>query len=69
MKLKWSLSTGSFSIFPLFSIAMRTLAYCISILIGQKVEYKFLIEEFVIKKVFSLSLCVVLLQRMRKGEK
>ena len=29
---------------------MRTIAYCISIVIGKKAEHKFLIEEFLMKK-------------------
>ena len=30
---------------------MTTIAYCVSIVIGQKVEHKFLMDEFLIKKV------------------
>ena len=33
-KLRSSLSTENFSIFLLFSIVMRTITYCISIIIG-----------------------------------
>ena len=50
-KLMSSLSTESFIIFPLFSIVMRTIVYCISIVIGKKSEYKFLIKEFLITKM------------------
>ena len=32
---------------------MRTIVYCISIVIEWKVEYKFLIEEFLIKNLHS----------------
>ena len=38
-------------IFLFFSIAFRTIAYCISIVLGKKVEYKLLIEEFFIKEM------------------
>ena len=41
-KLWLSLITKSFWIFHLFSTVMRTTAQHISIVIGQKVEYKFL---------------------------
>ena len=30
---------------------MRTIAYCISIVIEQRVKYKFLVEEFFIRNV------------------
>ena len=30
---------------------MKTISYCISIVIGQEVEHKFVIEEFLIKNV------------------
>ena len=33
---------------------MRTIAYCISIVIGQKVEHKFLMDEFLNKKCMPL---------------
>ena len=49
-KLRSSVSTESFSIFVPFSIVMRTIAYRISIAIEWKVEFKFLVEEFLIKK-------------------
>ena len=55
-KLRSGLSTESFSILLLFSIVMRTMTYCISIVIGKKVEYKFLIEEFLTKKLTVLLL-------------
>ena len=42
-------------ILRLFSIVMRTIAYCISIVIGWKVEYKFFMEKFLIK-----SMCVLI---------
>ena len=47
------LSTESFVIFLLFSIGMRTIAYNyngISIVIGHKVENKFLIKKFLLTK-------------------
>ena len=44
--LRSSLSTESFLLVPLFSIVMRTIADLFSIVIGYKVEYRFLIEKF-----------------------
>ena len=50
-KLRSGLSAKSFLSFLLFSIVMRKIVYCISIVIGYKVENKFLTKEFLIKNV------------------
>ena len=41
-KLKLSLSTESFLIFLLFSIVIRIIAYCSSVVIGRKLSTSFL---------------------------
>ena len=37
------------SLLFLFSVVMRAIVYCVSIIIGWNVEYKLLIKEFLIK--------------------
>ena len=44
--IRLNLSTESFLIFILFSIAKKTMAYYFYIVIGYKVDHKFLTERF-----------------------
>ena len=50
-KLRSSLSTECFLIFLLFSVVTKSIVYWISIVICQKVEFKFLIKQCLAKNV------------------